>query len=320
MTNIELEIIPHFDSRLDCLQNTLYSLLTKYVSSPQLILFGTWNFKFQESEITGSRIGNCLLSTKANTIVNCEEFFNVKFKLLPVDTKRIEPIVECLKCGEFALIEIAADKITWSLNQEIYMPEHYCLIRGIDIVNKILYVMDTNGVKKEECIIPFSNIPIINKMWRIDITALHDCIFTTKETVGMILKKIKSDLTLEQERNFLDYLKHHTINMNEEVKGYETNVGFCPFMWDLYNIGTGRYQTSVLIHLLMQFDNSQSLEKLYICLTELSKLWEDVRNIFIKYYKKPREIVYQRIILHMEEILKKEEQAFNLMQAYGDES
>ena len=92
--NIKLDIAQYYDNRFDCIQNILYSVLQKIVSSPQLILFGTWNFKFKEREIENGYIGDCLLSSKLETITVCEKFYGIRFQPLPIDHKAIDTIID----------------------------------------------------------------------------------------------------------------------------------------------------------------------------------------------------------------------------------
>jgi hypothetical protein len=290
------------------------------VSFPELILFGNWNFKFKEDEIDENYIGGCLQSSKLNTISNCEEFFHLRFQPIQMGDGQLDAMVECLKAKEFVLIELDTKQITWGLNQDIFMQEHYCLIQGIDTDCEVLYVMDTNAVDHNQSVIPFSNLSMIKRMWKIDMSSIQDCSYSSNEMIKMLLKRMKADQVLEQEFKYLNYLKNHTIDMKKEAKGYEDKMAFCPFMWNLYNLGTGRYQTSMLIDHLIQSENRVDLKLVSYGLIELAKSWEDIRNLLIKYAIKGNKVIYQRVVVHTEETVEKEKQIHDKMGEYIDEN
>lgn len=108
--------------------------------------------------------------------------------------------------------------------------------------------------------------------------------------------------------------------MKKEAKGYKNKMAFCPFMWNLYNLGTGRYQTSMLIDHLIQSEYSVELKPVSIGLMELAKSWEDIRNLLVKYAIRENKVVYQRIIVHTEETVEKEKQIHDKMGVYINEN
>lgn len=318
---MDLDIIPHYDAKLDCIQNTLFSILKNYVSTPEYLLFGTYDFQFDEQKISDGCIADGLSSGKADTMVNCEQFFRVSFDLLSEESDRqLQKIFDCLQHKEFILMEIATDQLPWRLNQDVYMEEHYCLLKGMDEKKKVLSVLDTYAIDTSSCIIPFDGMSIIKKLWRMDTTYLKESAFSPKEMIHMLLDRMQERAVLEHEKKFLDYIKNQIIDMSKEIQGYEVNLGFCPFMWNLYNIGRGRYQTAMLIQKLIQKEYSLKLEQIYLDLIDLSDTWEKVWNIFVKYTIKPGEKVYRRIILHVEKIMEHENEVVRKLEAYEDES